>query len=776
MRYLRRLTLGKKIFLLLSVGLVVGIGIFSFLGFRAVNQATEVMLEDRLTTAQLVAGYLDETLHRALLELESRAASIEYPEDNETLINEMEGLQKAYSRLSIPICNVYIVDTGGRVVWNSLENDSGTLEDNIAFYPGINEVSTNGSSYVSALVSDPLIEIPVILLFAAIPGQGGAATADALVVSIDVSQSSIGGFVHPIQLGETGYVEIVDQNGIVVTRTTPGPQLEPFEKSDHSARFATLIASGQPTRGLCHTCHEPIQKVERRDVLAFVPLSVANWGVIIRQSEDEALAAAFDLRQSLLIFGAALTVGATLTVVLTTRDVISRLKSLTAASRRIAGGDLDGSISDANQDEVGMLAVAFEDMRARLKKFYGELEQRTKELSHLLSVSEMVGHLPELSDLDSALGGVLERTLEIVNGDVGAILVLDEEKHQLYCQSNRGFYRKREPHFSYRLDDGISSQTVLTGELITTEDILRERRFDNTESLMNEEIRGIASVPLRSKEKVMGVMNIGSLDSRSFTPEDIRLLEGIARLVSAAIENAALHREVREKEEVRGELLQDMFTIQEEERKRIARELHDETSQVVASLNASLETATILLTEDSAKARKLLEKSQSMSLQILDEVHKMIYELRPSLLDDLGLVAATRWLAEENLESIGIAVKFKISGKQRRLPPKIEATLFRIIQEATNNIARHSQAKNTGIDLSFKRGIIKVRIKDDGRGFDVEEAVSSKDRPRGLGLIGMRERVTITGGRIDIKSDPQKGGTEILIEIPLGKETEDEKN
>lgn len=213
-----------------------------------------------------------------------------------------------------------------------------------------------------------------------------------------------------------------------------------------------------------------------------------------------------------------------------------------------------------------------------------------------------------------------------------------------------------------------------------------------------------------------------------------------------------------------------MFNIQEEERKRIARELHDETSQVVAGLNASLKAIASLLPHNTEKAKAMLEKAQGLSINILDDVHKLIYELRPSLLDDLGLVSAVRWLAESNLESIGITVAFKTYGKERRLTPSIEATLFRVIQEALTNIARHSHAKKTSINLHFKKNAIKVQIKDDGEGFDVDEAITSKARPRGLGLLGMKERIAIVKGSIDIRTRRKGNGTEILIDIPLEKE------
>ncbi|MDP3879951.1 MAG: sensor histidine kinase [Dehalococcoidales bacterium] len=231
-----------------------------------------------------------------------------------------------------------------------------------------------------------------------------------------------------------------------------------------------------------------------------------------------------------------------------------------------------------------------------------------------------------------------------------------------------------------------------------------------------------------------------------------------------------LLRDIQLKDEFRSELLREIFSIQEEERRRIARELHDETSQALASLNANLEAALGMLPGDADKVRARLKEAQMISISILDEIHKIIYELRPSLLDDLGLGPAVRWLAEVNLETAGIKVDFKATGKERRLPPQLETTLFRITKEAFSNITRHAHARNVSLDLHFRKNSVKVRIQDDGTGFDVEEAINSKERPRGLGLLGMKERVELMNGMLNIYSRPGDGGTVIDIEIPLKQE------
>ncbi|MEE9400030.1 MAG: GAF domain-containing protein [Dehalococcoidales bacterium] len=765
MRFLANLTLGKKITFLTILGLILGIGVFSFLGIRAVNQATEAVLQDRLTTAQLMADYIDEALGRALTELKNTAQSIDSDRSIAYIESQVEALKETYSRSSIYTHGIYLLNEQGQIIW-SQPMVTGVDNINISVYPSVSQAIKRDKVSISGLVLAPVTNDPVVFLTSPIQGDQQGSKG-VLVVAIDFTQSYIGGFIQPVRLGQTGYIEIVDQNGTIVARTEPGPQLVPFEKSSHGGHFSVLINQGEPASRRCHTCHQPVEKVERRDIAAFVPLSMAKWGVMVRQSEEEALAPINELRQSLLLFGAGLVAIVFLFVFITTRDVVSRIRMLTTASRRIAEGDLTSPVHASGKDEVGILADTFDTMRTKLKTSHGELEQRTKELSSLLSVSAILTSLPDLSNLDTALGSALDKTLEIMKVNTGGILLLDEERQELCYRVHHGLSDDYVQGMCCPLGEGIAGRVAQTGKAILAEDISTDPRTVYPDLINAEGLRALVSVPLRSKDKVLGVLNIASHEARKFSTEDMRLLEGIAGQIATAIENANLHREVQRKEEIRGELLQDILSIQEEERRRIARELHDETSQVLASLTASLEAAAGMLPARASKIKAILRKAQALSINILDEIHRLIYELRPTLLDDLGLVAATRWLAENNLEAAGIEVDFKVTGRETRLPPQVEVTLFRVIQEAVYNIARHAQAKNAIISLHFKKKVIRVRVRDDGRGFNVEEAISSKDRPRGLGLLGMKERVELINGTLNIRSRPEGSGTEINIEIPL---------
>lgn len=228
-------------------------------------------------------------------------------------------------------------------------------------------------------------------------------------------------------------------------------------------------------------------------------------------------------------------------------------------------------------------------------------------------------------------------------------------------------------------------------------------------------------------------------------------------------------RELRELCDQRDRLLVKLISAQEEERQRVARELHDETSQVLANLVVTL-GAVARLTAD-ADTRQRLNQVKGLAVEALEDVKRIILDLRPSLLDDYGLQAAIRWYVEERLSQAGIAATIEVHGTEVHLPPHIETGLFRVVQEGVNNIARHSRAAHAWIRLIWEPTGLAIEVEDDGQGFDVQEALSGHMDDRGLGLLGMQERVELVGGSLTIKSVPQTG-TCIFVQVPVSQRME----
>jgi signal transduction histidine kinase len=226
-------------------------------------------------------------------------------------------------------------------------------------------------------------------------------------------------------------------------------------------------------------------------------------------------------------------------------------------------------------------------------------------------------------------------------------------------------------------------------------------------------------------------------------------------------ELAHANAQLRLRDAQRQRTLQMVITAHEDERKRIARELHDETTQSLAVLVMGIESAANAVKSGGPPPR--LDEVKALAVKTLEEVHRLILDLRPAVLDDLGLFSALRWYAERYLARRGIAVRCEIAELEGRLPPEVEIAVFRIGQEVMNNIARHAGAESVLIQLAAHDGELRIEIEDDGKGFD--PAVVPQDRPH-YGLVGIRERAELLGGTAVIDSAPGQG-TRVEVRVPL---------
>jgi signal transduction histidine kinase len=218
--------------------------------------------------------------------------------------------------------------------------------------------------------------------------------------------------------------------------------------------------------------------------------------------------------------------------------------------------------------------------------------------------------------------------------------------------------------------------------------------------------------------------------------------------------NEELERRVEERTQQLQRLVGKVISAQEDERRRVARELHDETSQLLAALSMSLHAGPAA----AANPADLLDRLQ-------DGVQRIIVNLRPAVLDDLGLAAAINMLAETQLRRGGITVRCELAELEcQRLSPAVEIAVFRIVQEAIVNIVRHSGATGVLIQGGVDDGHGWVEIEDDGNGFELEAVRPDGHSLRGVGLLGMRERAELLGGRLTIESAPGEG-TRIKVEI-----------
>jgi two-component system sensor histidine kinase UhpB len=211
-----------------------------------------------------------------------------------------------------------------------------------------------------------------------------------------------------------------------------------------------------------------------------------------------------------------------------------------------------------------------------------------------------------------------------------------------------------------------------------------------------------------------------------------------------------------------------VLSAQEDERKRIARELHDDTSGALARVLLNIEMCEELVPDGWRELREKMRGTRILAEQTLENVRKMIFGLRPTLLDDLGLAAAVRWYAKSNLEPLGIQVQFEASNDLGRASATLETAMFRIAQEAITNVLRHAEARHVNIQLVRTLTHLALIVQDDGCGFDARAAAHEAVTDQRWGLFGVRERVALLGGTFDIESSVGKG-TALKVELPIEK-------
>jgi len=387
----------------------------------------------------------------------------------------------------------------------------------------------------------------------------------------------------------------------------------------------------------------------------------------------------------------------------------------------------------------------------------------------LVALSRVSAAISDLRNLEAVLRIGLNSVLDIMEGVAGGIMLLDEQTKTLsYCVYH-GVSDKFAEEMCLSLGEGITGKVAQSGRPTLVEDISLEPGTARSDLISMEGLKAFLSIPLQAKGNVLGVMNVTSRMPRRFTKRDMHLLQSIGDLLGTAIEQAKLYEQLRKGKERYRQLARQVLLAQEEERRRIARELHDETSQALTGLALNLqvlmetgETAGIQDPEFEAR----LKKAHSLAVQVSTEVSRLIADLRPSLLDTLGLVAAIRQHAETNLISLGINVSFEFEGVERPLPPEVEIGLFRWAQGAIGNIMQHSQARNVTISLKPEGDEIVLFISDDGKGFDVSQLTGVEEGGRGAGLFSMKERVGLLGGICSIQSQPGHGTT-ATARVPL---------
>jgi signal transduction histidine kinase len=395
-----------------------------------------------------------------------------------------------------------------------------------------------------------------------------------------------------------------------------------------------------------------------------------------------------------------------------------------------------------------------------------------KHYNDLVALSRVSAAISGLQDLDTILKIGLDNVLNIMNGTVGGIMLLNESDQTLSYRVHHGLSDKYAEEMHLKLGEGIAGKVAQNGRSVLLEDISSEPDAARLDLISLEGLRAFVSVPLRAKDNVLGVMNVASHVPHRFTKEDVHLLHTIGDQLGIAIEQAILYERLRKARERLRKLARQNLVAEEEERRRIARELHDETSQSLSGIALQLEALIEMYSKSGNPDSQLiagLKKVQALTVQVHKEVSRVISNLHPTVLDSLGLVAAARQHVKNTLQPLNINATVEAKGTEMRFPPDVEAALFRVIQGSVGNIIKHSKAKNASIVLVYQPDQFSLTIRDDGQGFDVSRLTDVEQSGRGRGLFSMRERIGFLGGTSGVESKIG-AGTTVWAKIPIGQE------
>jgi signal transduction histidine kinase/CheY-like chemotaxis protein len=315
---------------------------------------------------------------------------------------------------------------------------------------------------------------------------------------------------------------------------------------------------------------------------------------------------------------------------------------------------------------------------------------------------------------------------------------------------------------------GPTGTAIRTGQATAMNHIERDRTYAPwREAAKARGYRSSAALPLCRGEQVLGALNVYSAEPAHFTAERLQVLQSFANQAAVAIQNAGLFEQVRAGRERLQTLSRQLIEVQEAERHHIACELHDEVGQALTGLKLLLGMSTRLPADQITAS---LGEAQALANDLMARVRDLSLDLRPSMLDDLGLLPTLLWHFDRYTAQTHVRVTFKHSGlERRRFAPEVETAAYRIVQEALTNVARHAGVSQVTVRLWAHQATLGVQIEDQGTGFDLEAVLAASAT---TGLAGMRERAVLLGGQLTVESAPGTG-TYVTAELPLGHPVEE---
>ncbi|MCX6023847.1 MAG: histidine kinase [Chloroflexi bacterium] len=436
-------------------------------------------------------------------------------------------------------------------------------------------------------------------------------------------------------------------------------------------------------------------------------------------------------------------------------NLVGPLRELAKAARAIEGGNFGVTVPERTRDEVGMLARAMNHMAATLQESQGHLETSLRESEvrnrELATRNAVAAAANSSLELDTMLYHVLFQTLQGADFEVGAISLLDEDTGVLHLEVVQGMAPDVVERFrSLHEADLLSHEAVIRREPVAVSDIITRLKGRYPE-LAGERFTAGLSVPVTAAGIIVGALTaLSRRPGREIGDRDRRLLMVIGQQLGLAVHNARLYEKAQQ-------------LAVSEERNRLARELHDSVTQTLFSMTLMLQALPALVERNPVRARERAERVFELARGAQAEMRSLIFELRPATLQEEGLAAAlSKHLAAfERREGVQTRLT---ADRDLRLPPALEQALFRIAQEALNNVSKHARATEAAVTLEAADGVVRLTVSDNGVGLAANGAAAPTGRT--LGMRSMSERATALGGHVEVTNRPE-GGAQVTAVVPI---------
>lgn len=420
------------------------------------------------------------------------------------------------------------------------------------------------------------------------------------------------------------------------------------------------------------------------------------------------------------------------------------------------------SIQDGKGQVHGMVLV-FRDVTQQ-REAMQEIRRQANRAEVLVQVAFQLNAQLEL---ETVLGTICEFTNRTLKATGTAVFLRENRKDLLRSMAvlneNQTMKAYRGTRFEVPMDifEALLSRA---NPIVVIPDVQAYPELPYSELYKQLDIRTLVAAALfRGQELIGAIISIFVQHQKILPPDDITLLKGLANQASSAIQNVELFEQVRAGREYQRKLAKSLVDVQEAERRHLAKELHDHLGQTLTGLQFMLEN---IKKEASGTDRSSLEEIQQSVSDIIGQVRDMSLNLRPSMLDDMGLISTLHWHFDRYTSQTGIGIIFECDEFSGRFPTEIEIAAYRIVQEALTNVARHAQVKEVFVGLAVQAKTLWVEVVDKGKGFDPSTGF---DKPTS-GLGGMQERANLVGGYLTIRTFLNQG-TQILAALPLSGET-----